>query len=88
MVDGTPRTKTHMALGSFKHTDIGCGQTKIIATCPLCHGDAELIVQTAGFKAYAKGAKIQTAFPELDADQRELLMTGTCAACWEKSMKL
>jgi hypothetical protein len=30
------------------------------------------------------GENIQDALPELDADQRELLMTGTHAHCWEK----
>jgi hypothetical protein len=30
------------------------------------------------------GENIQDALPDLDADQRELLMTGTHAHCWEK----
>jgi hypothetical protein len=30
------------------------------------------------------GENIQDALPDLDADQRELLMTGTHAHCWER----
>jgi hypothetical protein len=30
------------------------------------------------------GQEIQDALPDLDADQRELLISGTHAHCWEK----
>ena len=30
------------------------------------------------------GVEIQVALPELDEDQRELLITGTHAHCWER----
>jgi len=31
-----------------------------------------------------KEMAIQEAFPELSADDREMLISGTCPACWEK----
>ena len=42
-------------------------------------------VDALGFIRWSElGENIQDALPELDEDQRELLMTGTHAHCWEK----
>ena len=42
-------------------------------------------VDALGFIRWSElGENIQDALPGLDADQRELLMTGTHAHCWEK----
>ena len=37
-----------------------------------------------GFERWLDGEYIQDALPELDADQRELLISGTHAHCWQK----
>ena len=39
-----------------------------------------------GWNRYQDGATIQDAFPELDADQRELVLTGICPKCWNDTM--
>lgn len=39
--------------------------------------------QVDGFYRWHAGEKIQRALPMLDADTRELLMTGTHPACWD-----
>ena len=39
---------------------------------------------TSGFDAWQAGELIQNALPELSADQRELMISGTCGKCWDK----
>ena len=39
-------------------------------------------VPVDGYFNWEAGMNIQDALPELDEDQRELLMTGTHAHCW------
>jgi hypothetical protein len=55
-------------------------------TCRVCGNRGVLEdVAALGFIRWSElGENIQDALPELDADQRELLMTGTHAHCWEK----
>jgi hypothetical protein len=54
--------------------------------CVMCgqHGMVE-DVDALGYIRWSElGENIQDALPGLDADQRELLMTGTHAHCWEQ----
>jgi tRNA(Arg) A34 adenosine deaminase TadA len=53
--------------------------------CVVCSNSAILHdVDALGYIRWTElGENIQDALPELDADQRELLMTGTHAHCWE-----
>jgi hypothetical protein len=54
--------------------------------CQVCGTQAVVQdVDALGFIRWAElGENIQDALPDLDDDQRELLMTGTHAHCWEK----
>lgn len=58
--------------------------TVIVTTrpCVVCKETAEIEVRAANYRRFLQGALIQEAFPDLDADQRELLMSGTHAHCW------
>ena len=56
----------------------------VAAPCRLCNEVTDLTVNVEGFVAWQGGKLIQEALPELDADQRELLISGTCPTCWEK----
>lgn len=59
--------------------------TAVVAVpCRLCNEVADLTVNIEGFVAWQGGKLIQEALPELDADQRELLISGTCPTCWDK----
>ena len=59
--------------------------TAVVAVpCRLCNEVADLTVNIEGFIAWQGGKLIQEALPELDADQRELLISGTCPTCWDK----
>lgn len=58
----------------------------IDVTCPKCIvcGEQETItVLKKQFDAWRDGVYVQNAFPDLTADQRELLVTGTHSACWD-----
>lgn len=52
--------------------------------CPLCGRLTELDVPNSGFLAWQDGSRIQDALPMLTADEREVLMTGICPACWDE----
>jgi len=52
--------------------------------CPFCGKTAIVEVPTDGFIAWQGGATIQRAFPKLDADTRERLVSGICPTCWDK----
>lgn len=55
--------------------------------CSFCNKDADVKINQIGFENYfGKGMLIQKAFPDLTADQREQIRTGTCAECWNKYM--
>jgi hypothetical protein len=59
--------------------------TAIVAVpCRQCNEVTELNVGVRGFMAWQKGELIQNALPELSADQRELLISGTCDKCWKE----
>jgi hypothetical protein len=53
--------------------------------CRVCGNNGMLEdVDALGYLRWSElGENVQDALPGLDADQRELLMTGTHAHCWE-----
>jgi len=52
--------------------------------CQNCHELHEITVSGHGFSCWQEGTLIQDALPELSADDRELLISGTCGTCWDK----
>jgi cytochrome c553 len=54
----------------------------VYTVCPLCHEPDTLEIPEEGFLAWRNGQYIQDALPELSADKREQLITGTCPSCW------
>lgn len=52
--------------------------------CIACQKRSEMVVSEAGWAAFMKGALVQQAFPEMSADQRELLISGTHPKCWDE----
>lgn len=59
------------------------GKYRIVARCPSCRRHTALEAPVAGMRAWVGGELIQNALPELNDAERELLITGTCAACWQ-----
>lgn len=63
--------------------------TKIVIgdlTCPICGKKSEVTITYKEFCRLQEGRVIISAstFPSLNAEQRELIITGTCQQCWDK----
>lgn len=58
---------------------------EVTTTCPICGISDNLYVNGVGYSDWQSGSLIQNALPELNASQREQLMTGICAPCWDRS---
>jgi len=60
----------------------------ITSRCIFCGkpGD-EVEVPIDGYMKWIGGAMVQDAFPNLTADEREALLTGTHAKCWADNVK-
>jgi hypothetical protein len=50
----------------------------------MCGESRTLEVPAEGFERWQAGELIQNAMPELSADDREQLISGTCGACWDR----
>jgi len=53
--------------------------------CPSCRMGTMVKAPVAGLKARENGALVQVAFPTLNADERELFVTGLCKGCFPKA---
>lgn len=54
--------------------------------CMMCSLGGVVTVPAPALDAYRAGALAQQAFPMLSADEREQLISGTHAACWDALM--
>lgn len=58
----------------------------IVTECPICHHANEVMVNEEDYFDWAfDGALVQDAFPYLTDDEREMLVSGICPICWEKT---
>lgn len=55
-------------------------------SCPTpgCKTKNVVMVHEGDYMKWRKRDKIQDAMPYLDADEREILITGICIDCWDK----
>lgn len=53
--------------------------------CVVCRTSAILEVDDEGYIRWQMGMYVQHAFPDMTADERELLVSGTHAHCWVKT---
>ncbi len=51
--------------------------------CPRCGKPSTLTVDDEAFETWRSGTLIQNAFPDMSADDRELLITGYHGKCWD-----
>ena len=60
----------------------------ITRECGHCHAPKTITVSRTGYQAWdmGRGAFVQEAFPELSADDRELLVSGICGPCFDAIM--
>ena len=54
----------------------------VLTYCPFCGEEFSVQVNSADYDAWKDGVPAQVAFPYLSADERELLISGICPACW------
>jgi hypothetical protein len=73
-----------MSLYSIEVKSLGNGKVSLTTTCSMCKEKSELVVDSVSFFAWRGGKFVQDAFPELTADEREKLISGTCPSCWEE----
>jgi hypothetical protein len=53
-------------------------------SCVGCKGFYDIIVESSDYKAWRDGMLIQTAFPYLSVDLREILISGICGICFDE----
>ena len=58
----------------------------VSVTCPFCLKGDHVLVPLEGFCEWKNGESvIQEAMPDLSPGEREQLMTGICAPCWDET---
>lgn len=57
----------------------------IVTTCPFCGHVNEIAVNEEDYWYWQDGVLAQDTFPYLSADEREMLISGICPKCWEKT---
>ena len=57
----------------------------VVTRCPFCGRGNEVEVNEADYWDWQDGELAQVAFPYLSADEREMLISGICPTCWEKT---
>lgn len=60
-------------------------EVTIITACPFCGHANEVEVNEADYWDGQDGELAQIAFPYLSANEREMLISGICPTCWEKT---
>jgi len=58
-------------------------ESSMTVKCRMCNTLHVINVSQEQIKVWKAGALIQVAFPNLNADERELLMTATCGTCFD-----
>lgn len=58
-------------------------KVEIYRTCPFCRTHRANTYDWEQYKAWRSGTLIQDAFPNSTDDEREFLITGICAKCWD-----
>lgn len=60
-------------------------EVTIVTVCPMCGHANEVAVNEADYFDWSfDGTLAQDAFPYLNADEREMLISGICPKCWNK----
>ena len=54
-------------------------------TCKMCAKLVSITAPKSNWDAYASGALIQNAFPMLDLNAREIMISGICGQCFDEA---
>ena len=56
----------------------------IVHECPFCGAESKIAVDPVAYHRWkVVGDLVQNAFPDMSPEDREVLMTGICSACWK-----
>ena len=55
--------------------------------CAHCNKEYFIPTTRSNIQKYVDGTNVQYAFPHLNADDRELILSNTCVKCWDELMK-
>jgi len=58
--------------------------TTYVLECVCCAKEQSIDACPGDVEKWRDGELIQNAMPYLDADQREMFISGTCPKCWDK----
>jgi hypothetical protein len=53
----------------------------LIAVCPFCGKETEILVYADDYEKYMAGGLVQDCFPYLGATEREVIISGICPEC-------
>jgi hypothetical protein len=74
-----------MPLFAHDQPTLPAGETVTFATtCRACAKEQALTVRAVDLLAWRNGTAIQNAMPYLNADDRELLISGICGVCFDR----
>lgn len=62
---------------------VGDDRVELTASC-FCGSSETITLTDSQFNRWEQGEHIQNVAPELSEDQRERLISGTCATCWDE----
>ena len=75
----------YVVLRYFTHPTEKIEYITVGITCPMCGKITKLDLSLEKFNRYYNGNElISNIFTELDANQREALISGICPNCWDK----
>lgn len=57
----------------------------LVTVCPFCGHVNEIEVNEMDYWYWDDGISVQEAFPYLSPEEREMLISGICPTCWEKT---
>ena len=58
----------------------------VVTRCPICGRGNFIEVNDDDYDDWSEGMNTQIAFPYLSANEREMLISGTCPTCWSKML--
>lgn len=66
------------------YNTVDADRVEVVFACFKCNKDIPLTVSEKGFKKWTEGGLVQDCFPELNASERELFISGICTTCFDK----
>lgn len=71
------------AIEKAEFTKNGEGVEIVTRPCVVCGTRHTFILNRIDYEAWQTSTHIQNAFPDMSADEREILISGTCPECWD-----